>query len=67
MQHIIFHLAIFQVSIQINLAVMRRKNMLVLLYLFDLLPDKISGFSMADYKSVKSAQAIAQEITEAEI
>lgn len=39
----------------------------VLLYLFNLLPDKISEFSMADYKSVKSAQAIAQTITEAEI
>ncbi|MGM9945703.1 MAG: VWA domain-containing protein [Lysinibacillus sp.] len=39
----------------------------VLLYLFNLLPDKISNFSMADYKSVKSAQAIAQGITEAEI
>ena len=39
----------------------------VLLYLFNLLPDKISDFSMADYKSVKSAQAIAQGITEAEI
>lgn len=39
----------------------------VLLYLFRLLPDKISEFSMADYKSVKSAQAIAQRITEAEI
>ncbi|WP_413362916.1 VWA domain-containing protein [Lysinibacillus sp. 3P01SB] len=39
----------------------------VLLYLFRLLPDKISEFSMADYKSVKSAQAIAQRITEADI
>ena len=39
----------------------------VLLYLFRLLPDKISEFSMADYKSVKSAQSIAQQITEAEI
>ena len=39
----------------------------VLLYLFRLLPDKISEFSMADYKSVKSAQSIAQGITEAEI
>ncbi|MFF5994490.1 VWA domain-containing protein [Lysinibacillus sp. KU-BSD001] len=39
----------------------------VLLYLYELLPDKISDFSMADYKSVKSAQAIAQGISEAEI
>ena len=38
----------------------------ILLYVSSLLPDSISGFSMANYKSVKSAQAIAQQITEAE-
>lgn len=39
----------------------------ILLYLYSLLPDEISKFSMADYKSIKSAQAIAQGITKAEI
>lgn len=40
----------------------------VLLYLSRLLPnlDELYKFSMADYKSVKSAQAIAQQVTEAE-
>lgn len=39
----------------------------ILLYLYSLLPDEISNFSMADYKSIKSAQAIAQGITKAEV
>lgn len=39
----------------------------VLLYLIDLLPKKIDSFSMANYKSIKSVQAIYARLTDAEI
>ena len=39
----------------------------VLMYLIDLLPSDISKFSMADYKSVKSAESIILSLTTSEI